>query len=136
MNLPARRHVRISILDAIDGAMTEITLYHNPRCSKSRAALALLREHGADVRLVEYLKTPPDEATLKRLAGQLGLPVREMLRSGERIYRELGLDNPAQGGDDLLRAVAEHPILLQRPIAVAGERAVIGRPPENVLELI
>lgn len=115
--------------------MTEITLYHNPRCSKSRAALALLRERGAEVTLVEYLKTPPGAAELKRLAERLGLPVREMLRSNESIYRELGLGDPAHGDDDLLRAIAAHPILLQRPIAVAGGRAVIGRPPENVLEL-
>lgn len=116
--------------------MTEITLYHNPRCSKSRAALELLRERGAEVRLVEYLKTPPDETELERLAAQLDLPVRKMMRSNEKIYRELDLDNPVHGDDDLLRAVAEHPILLQRPIAVAAGRAVIGRPPENVLELI
>lgn len=136
MNLPTRRHARISILHVVDGAMTEITLYHNPRCSKSRAALELLRERGAEVRLVEYLKTPPDETELERLAAQLDLPVRKMMRSNEKIYRELDLDNPVHGDDDLLRAVAEHPILLQRPIAVAAGRAVIGRPPENVLELI
>lgn len=116
--------------------MSQITLYHNPRCSKSRAALALLEERGQDVRLIEYLKTPPDVAQLEHLAQQLKLPVREMLRSNEKPYRELELDDPARDDADLLHAIAQQPILLQRPIAVSGERAVIGRPPENVLELV
>lgn len=115
--------------------MRRITLYHNPRCSKSRAALALLEERGLDVELIKYLKTPPDAARLHRLAGRLKLPVREMMRRNEDIYRELGLDDPALDDAALLRAIAEHPILLQRPIAVCGEQAVIGRPPENVLKL-
>jgi len=113
----------------------KITLYHNPRCSKSRSAKALLEEHGAEFSIVEYLKTPPDVEQLKALAGKLRLPVREMLRTNESIYRELQLDR-VDSEEALFKAVAEHPILLQRPIAVAGNNAVIGRPPENVLELI
>lgn len=115
--------------------MFRITLYHNPRCSKSRRALALLKERAGNIRLINYLETPPDAAELKRLSKQLGLSVREMLRSNEAVYRELNLGDSNLGEDDLLRAIAEHPILLQRPIAVAGEHAVIGRPPEKVLEL-
>ena len=116
-------------------AMSQIVFYHNPRCSKSRAALALLQERGSDIHLIEYLKTPPTVTELERLATQLGVPVREMIRSNESVYHELKLDNPALGEADLLRAITEHPILLQRPIAVTGERAVIGRPPGKVLEL-
>ncbi|MGA7966676.1 MAG: arsenate reductase (glutaredoxin) [Gammaproteobacteria bacterium] len=115
--------------------MSRISLYHNPRCSKSRAALALLEKRGDDIRVIEYLKTPPDVAQIKRLATQLGVPVREMLRNNEAVYRELKLGDAARSEDDLLNAIAKHPILLQRPIAVADKRAVIGRPPEKVLEL-
>lgn len=115
--------------------MSRITLYHNPRCSKSRAALALLEERGDDIRVIEYLKTPPDAKQLEHLATQLNVPVREMIRSNESVYRELDLGDATCSDTDLLYAIAEHPILLQRPIAVAGKRAVIGRPPEKVLEL-
>jgi arsenate reductase (glutaredoxin) len=115
--------------------MKKITLYHNPRCSKSRNAKALLEEHGADLSIVEYLKTPPGVEELKNLASLLGMPVREMMRTNESPYRELQLDKTTRD-EDLLAAIAEHPILLQRPIAVAGKRAIIGRPPENVLELL
>ncbi|MGH8127571.1 MAG: arsenate reductase (glutaredoxin) [Gammaproteobacteria bacterium] len=115
--------------------MSQITLYHNPRCSKSRAALALLEEGGDDIRVIEYLKTPPTAEQLERLAAQLNVPIREMMRSNEAVYKELGLGDAACNDDDLLSAIAKHPILLQRPIAVAGKRAVIGRPPEKVLEL-
>lgn len=114
--------------------MSKITLYHNPRCSKSRAAKALLNESDADFDIVEYLKTPPDPAGLAKLSRQLGLPVREMMRTNEGIYRKLGLGD-VDDEQRLLQAIAEHPILLQRPIAVSGDHAVIGRPPENVLGL-
>ncbi len=115
--------------------MEKITLYHNPRCSKSRNAKKLLEERGAEFSVIEYLKTPLDVTELKALADKLGLPVREMLRTNEGIYRELQLDEAASD-ENLFKAIAEHPILLQRPIAVAGTRAVIGRPPENVLDLL
>ncbi|MDY6813239.1 MAG: arsenate reductase (glutaredoxin) [Pseudomonadota bacterium] len=116
--------------------MEPITLYHNPRCSKSRAALALLRSRGIEPDVVEYLKTPPSVAQLRGLLAQLQLPVREVLRRGEAVYHELGLDGPTLTAAALLQAVHEHPILLERPIAVRGERAVIGRPPERVCELL
>lgn len=113
-----------------------VTIYHNPRCSKSRQALALLREKGAAPEIVEYLKTPPDAATLQSLLKQLGLSARDVLRTGEAAYKELGLDDPAKSEDELIAAIAANPILLERPIVVTGGRAVIGRPPEAVLTLI
>lgn len=114
----------------------KVTLYHNPRCSKSRAALALLRESGAELEIVEYLKVPPEPETLRKLAAYAGLRPRELLRSKEAPYRELGLDRSGLSGDEILAAIAAHPILLERPIAVADSRAVVGRPPERVLELL
>lgn len=113
-----------------------ITLYHNPRCSKSRASLALLREHDVEPEIVEYLKTPPDEAALKQLLKKLKMNAGEVIRKNESIYKELGLDRDSVTQDELIAAIASHPILLQRPIAVTGDRAALGRPPEKVLDLI
>ncbi|MGH8162366.1 MAG: arsenate reductase (glutaredoxin) [Gammaproteobacteria bacterium] len=113
-----------------------ITLYHNPRCSKSRAALALLRERGIEPTIVEYLKTPPDEAALHGLLKKLGLDACDVIRKGEAPYRELGLGRGSITEVELIAAIAAHPILLERPIAVVGKRAVVGRPPERVLELL
>lgn len=113
-----------------------VTLYHNPRCSKSRAALGLLQERGVKVNVVEYLKTPPDAAALRKLLKRLDLDARGVLRKGEAPYRELGLGRDSITETELIAAIADHPILLERPIAVAGERAVVGRPPERVLELL
>jgi arsenate reductase len=112
------------------------TLYHNPRCSKSREALELLQARGIDPEIVRYLETPPDAATLKKLLRLLGISARELLRPKEDEYRELGLDDPKLGEDALVAAMVAHPRLIERPIAVCGKRAVIGRPPENVLELL
>lgn len=116
--------------------MSVITFYHNPRCSKSRAALALLEDSDRDVHVVEYLKTPPTATELKALIAALGLEPRALLRTGEDEYRELGLDNPSLGNDALVDAMVSHPRLIERPIAVVDGRAVIGRPPERVLELL
>ncbi len=113
-----------------------LTLYHNPRCSKSREALSLLEEQGLEPTIVRYLDTPPDAAALKRLAKLLGVKPRAMMRSGEKIYKELGLDDPKTSDADLFAAMAAHPVLIERPILVSGGRAVIGRPPEKVLDLI
>jgi arsenate reductase len=113
-----------------------ITIYHNPRCSKSREALELLEAHGASPEVVRYLETPPDAATLRQLLKQLGLPARALLRTKEDDYRALGLDNPALSEADLIDAMAKHPRLIERPVVVSGKRAVIGRPPEKVLELL
>jgi arsenate reductase len=115
-----------------------ITIYHNPRCSKSRAACALVTEGLAGdekVTLVEYLKTPPTLDELEQLHALLGVPARWMIRDNEAPYRELGLADASLSDDALLQAIAAHPILLQRPIVVRGKRAVIGRPPENVAAL-
>lgn len=113
-----------------------LILYHNPRCSKSRQTLALLEERGKSPEIVEYLKSPPDIATLKVLSEKLGLAPQEMLRTGEKEYRELKLDDPDLDEEAVLSAIADHPKLLERPILEAGDRARIGRPPEAVLEIL
>ncbi|WP_424969343.1 arsenate reductase (glutaredoxin) [Dinoroseobacter sp. S76] len=115
--------------------MTDVLLWHNPRCSKSRAALALLEEAGHDVTLRLYLSEEPDEAELRAVHARLGGPVRGMMRVKEKAYGEAGLD--AESSDDaLFAAMAANPKLIERPIAFAGGKAVIGRPPERVLEIV
>lgn len=116
--------------------MSEIVLYHNPRCSKSREALALLQSRELAVSVVPYLETPPDAATLRALLAKLGIGARQLLRTGEDAYRDLNLADPALDEDALVAAMAAHPKLIERPIAVRGARAVVGRPPERVLELL
>lgn len=113
-----------------------VTIYHNPRCSKSRETLALLREKGIEPEVVEYLKTPPDAATLERLLRQLGLEPRELMRKKEPPYRELGLDDPTRSRAELVAAIVENPVLLERPIVAKDGRAALGRPPEKVLEIL
>ena len=113
-----------------------ITIYHNPRCSKSRQTLALIQEKGFEPNVVEYLKTPPDAATLTQLIKALGIPARDLLRKGEAPYSELGLNNSALSDADLINAMATHPILIERPIVEINGKAVLGRPPENVLTLL
>lgn len=112
-----------------------ITIFHNPRCSKSRATCALadeLNAHGEPVEIIEYLKQPPTVEQLKHLNTMLNCPIRDMIRSGEKEYVELGLADSALTDDQLYEAIVRHPILLQRPIFVRDGRAVIGRPPENI----
>jgi arsenate reductase (glutaredoxin) len=113
-----------------------ITLYHNPRCSKSRAALSLLQEQGHAPEVILYLDTPPTAKTLKALLGKLDISARELLRKGEDAYKELGLANLTLSESELIKAMVEHPKLIERPIAICGEKAVIGRPPENVLQVL
>ena len=113
--------------------MADGILYHNPRCSKSRQALELLQGKGLSPQVVEYLKTPPDATALKRLLGQLGLSARDVLRKKEAA--EAGIDAEA-GEAALIRALAQHPIALERPIFVHKGKAVVGRPPEKVLEIL
>jgi arsenate reductase (glutaredoxin) len=110
-------------------------IYHNPRCSKSRAALALLQERGADVDIVEYLIDPPPQATLERLLGKLGMQARDLVRTGESDFKESGLslDSPAA---QLIDLMVRHPKVIERPIVEVGEHARIGRPPERVLDLL
>jgi arsenate reductase (glutaredoxin) len=112
-----------------------IRIYHNSRCSKSRSALAILEEHGAPFEIIHYLDTPPSAAELKVLLSQLGIPARQLLRSGEDAYRELRLDDTSLDDNALIDAMVKHPRLIERPIVVAQGKAVIGRPPEKVLEL-
>lgn len=116
--------------------MTDLTLYHNPRCSKSRNALELLEARGLAPTVVRYLETPPDAATLKDLLGKLGIGARQLLRSGEDEYKSLELANPALSDAQLIEAMVKHPKLIERPILVAGDKAAIGRPPEQVLEIL
>jgi len=116
--------------------LADITIYHNPRCSKSRQALSLLQEQGQHPKIVEYLKTPLDTDALKKLLNQLSLGAREILRTKEHEYEELGLDNPDLSDDKILEAIANHPKLMERPIVVKGDRAAIGRPTENILSLL
>jgi arsenate reductase len=117
--------------------MAEPTLFHNPRCSKSRGAKALLDESGVSYEIVEYLKAPPTRAELERLVRILDDPPAALVRTGEPAFKELGVDRSALGDPavvvDLLVA---HPALMERPVLVAGDRAVIGRPPERVQELL
>jgi len=112
------------------------TIYHNPRCSKSRQTLQLLEERGIQPEVVKYLETPPDEATLKALLDMLGLEPRELMRRKETEYKELGLDNPELDRDALIRAMVKHPKLIERPIVVKDGKAALGRPPEDVLEIL
>lgn len=113
------------------------TIYHNPRCSKSRDTLALLHERGIEPQIVAYLDTPPDAAQIRTLLGQLGLAdARDLMRKGEAEYAELGLADPARTQDELIAAMAAHPRLIERPIVVANGQARIGRPPEKVLEIL
>ena len=117
--------------------MTEsIVIYHNPRCSKSRAALALLRDRGVEPEVIEYLKTPLDADEVRGLLGALGMSARDLLRTGEAPYRELGLADPDTSEEDLVAAIAAHPILMERPVVRRGRRAVVGRPPERVADLL
>ena len=113
-----------------------VTIYHNPRCSKSRQTLALLEENGVAPKVVPYLETPPDAATLGRILDMLDLEPRALMRRKETVYGENGLDDPALSRDALIAAMVAHPILIERPIVVAGDRAAVGRPPENVLGLL
>ncbi|ASK27272.1 arsenate reductase (glutaredoxin) [Neisseria chenwenguii] len=116
---------------------SEFVLYHNNRCSKSRAALEWLQTRGIEAEVVRYLDTPPDLAALHEIFRKLGVAsVREMMRTKDDLYKELGLDNPDLGNDALLAAVAAHPALLERPVLVTPEKAAIGHPLENFEALV
>ena len=116
--------------------MDDLILYHNPRCSKSRATLELLHSRDYAPRVVDYLKTPPDRAELERLLQALGMRPRELLRSGEAEYKDAGLDDPDLSDEAIIEAMLAHPRLIERPILISGGRAAIGRPPERVLEIL
>jgi arsenate reductase len=113
-----------------------VTIYHNPRCSKSRQTLALLEERGITPDVVLYLETPPDAATLRKLLDRLGMEPRDLMRKGEEPYKSLNLANPDKSREDLIAAMVAHPILIERPIVTHGDRAALGRPPENVVIIL
>jgi len=116
--------------------MSELVFYHNPRCSKSRQALALLEERGLQPTIVRYLETPPDAATLDRILKALGMEPRQLMRKQEAPYKELGLDDAKLSRTQLIQAMAEHPVLIERPILTKGKKAALGRPPEQVLGIL
>ena len=113
-----------------------IEIFHNPRCSKSRQTLQLLQDQGVEPEVVEYLKTPPDKATLKRILKMLSLEPRQLMRTKEKEYKEQGLDNPDLSQDQLIDAMIATPKLIERPIVIKNGKAAIGRPPESVLEIL
>jgi len=116
--------------------MSELSIYHNPRCSKSRQTLALLEENGIEADVIEYLKTPPTVASLTIILEQLGFTARQLLRKGEAIYKELNLKDESFSDEQLIQAMCDHPKLIERPIVIHNGRAKIGRPPESVLEIL
>ena len=116
--------------------MSAVTIYHNPRCSTSRNALALLRERGIEPQVVEYLKTPPSRDELQRIAAATGEPLRALLRTKQPEVAEQGLDNPALTDDQLIDAMLATPVLINRPIVVTPKGARLGRPLERILEVL
>lgn len=113
-----------------------VTIYHNPRCTKSRETLALLEKKGAKPEIVEYLNTPPSAAELKSILSKLKLSARDVLRTKEPEYKSLGLNHPKLTEDQVIKLIVSNPKLLERPIVVKGSKAAIGRPPENVLKIL
>ena len=116
--------------------MSDFTIYHNPRCSKSRDTLKLLRDHGVDPEVVEYLKDPPDRTELRKIIRALGIPARELIRRGEKLFKDVGDAEIRYSDSAAVNLLAEHPKLIERPIVMCGNQAVIGRPPEQVMELL
>jgi len=114
--------------------MSEWTIYHNPKCSKSRQTLALLEDKGVHPNVIEYLQTPPSTADLKEILSKLGKRAVEIVRTKEDAFKELKLD--WENENEAIKALVENPKLIERPIVVHGEKAVLGRPPENVLSLL
>ena len=115
---------------------TTVTIYHNPQCGTSRNALALIRNAGIEPEVIEYLKTPPTRAKLQALVAQMAMPVREVIRQKEAVYKDLGLDDPALGDDALIEAMLAHPILINRPIVVTPLATRLCRPSEAVLDIL
>jgi arsenate reductase len=116
--------------------MNEVTILHNPRCSKSRQALDLLQQHGIAPQIIEYLQTPPNAAELERILSMLAMEPRDLMRREEPEYLQQQLDNPTFSREQLIAAMQAHPKLIQRPIVISGNKAIIGRPPENVLTIL
>ena len=113
----------------------KLSIYHNPRCSKSRETLSLLRDRGLEPEIIEYLKTPPSREDLERILEMLDLEPRDLMRKKEKEFKELGLADESLGRDELIQAMLDHPKLMERPIVVGDGKAALGRPPESVLDL-
>ncbi|MCB4365656.1 arsenate reductase (glutaredoxin) [Hydrogenophaga taeniospiralis] len=116
--------------------MSKVTIYHNPKCGTSRNTLAMIRNSGTEPEVIEYLKTPPDRATLLRLIADSGLGVRDLMRSKEALCKELGLDDPRRSDEELIAAMLAHPILINRPIVVTPLGTRLCRPSEQVLDIL
>jgi len=113
-----------------------VTIYHNPRCSTSRKVLGMLQDKGIEPTIIEYLKTPPDAKTLGTILDKLGLEPRQLMRKKEAQYKELGLDDPKLTRAQLIKAMVDTPILIERPIVLSGARVALGRPPEKALAIL
>ena len=113
-----------------------VKIFHNPRCSKSRQTLQILRDNGVEPEIVEYLKTPPDRQTLEQVLDMLGMEPRDLMRRKETEYKANGLDDPKLSRDQLIDGMLAHPRLIERPIVIKGRKARLGRPPEQVLEIV
>ncbi|CAH9018202.1 arsenate reductase (glutaredoxin) [Candidatus Nitrosacidococcus sp. I8] len=116
--------------------MTQVLIYHNPRCSKSRQTLQLIHDQNIDPEIVEYLTSPPTFDQLVEILNLLGKTPRELMRQGEPEYRINGLDNQNLSDKELIEAMCAYPILIERPIVLTGDKAAIGRPPESILEIL
>jgi len=116
--------------------LSNFTIYHNPRCSKSRLTLELMKEKGLDPEIILYLETPPSEKDIALILDKLGMNARELLRKGETEYKELNLSDPSNSEEEIIQAMVKFPKLIERPIVTYQKRAIIGRPPENLLNLI
>ena len=116
--------------------MSNFTIYHNPRCSKSRLTLELLKDKGIDPKVIFYLETPPSEKELVIILKKLNMEARELLRKGEAEFKEQNLSDTSKSEEDVIQAMVNFPKLMERPIVIYGDRAIIGRPPENVLKII
>ena len=114
----------------------EISIYHNPRCSKSRQTLTLLNERGVEPRIIKYLEEPPTHQQIDSILRGLDFEPRQLMRRNEKEYKELELDNPALSRDQLIAAMVSTPKLIERPIVIAGDQIAIGRPPESVLTIL
>ena len=123
-------------LEFYKGATMSVTIYHNPRCSKSRQTLQLLRDKGIEPNIIEYLSTPPNPAELSDILDRLGLEPRDLMRKKEAEYAEAGLDNPALSREELIQRMVDYPKVIERPIVLKDNKAAVGRPPENVLEIL
>ena len=114
----------------------DVTIYFNPKCSKCRLSIEILEKEGQHAEVIEYLNTPPDAGTLESILDMLGMEPRDLIRKHEKEYAEAGLDNPDLSREQLINAMIEHPRLIERPIVIKNGKAIIGRPPEKILDTL